>query len=179
MKRLTLVLAVTVIAISCFGQKSILPYKDGAITYSEIINLDSSYKKNDLYINAKRFFVEVFKSGRDVIQLDDKEAGLIIGKGYFNIVWKVNFMNSYDMQIWHVVKIYVKDAKYKYEITDFAYRYFVPSSQYISGGWQEGNYNNWKGHNNDKIEKQLDLDVQNEISKMKNIMKSKNYTSDF
>jgi len=177
--KLLITLSTLFISIICNSQNTVIPYKDNVINYSEVVNLDSSYKKNDLYISAKRFFVDAFNSGKDVIQLDDKDAGLVVGKGFFSVIWKANFMYSYDMQVYHIIKVYVKDGKYKFEITDFSYKYFISSSQYMAGGWQEGSLNHWKGHNEDKVFNQIDKEVKNEIIKLKNTMKNKNYSSDF
>jgi hypothetical protein len=60
-----------------------LPTKDGRVFYEEV---DSSViaSKSQLYDRAKVWFTNSFKDSKEVIQLDDKEAGTIIGKGIFN-----------------------------------------------------------------------------------------------
>lgn len=47
------------------------------ISFSEVITVDSSLKKNELYSRLKTWFAEAFKSSQDVIQLDDRESGKI------------------------------------------------------------------------------------------------------
>ena len=61
-----------------------------------------SKSKNELFSNALEWFANSFKSGKDVLQVSDKESGKIIGKGYFN---------TSPIQI----TIVVKDNKYRYE----------------------------------------------------------------
>lgn len=82
------------LTISSFGQDQklldILPMKDGKVVYTGIIQVDST-DKSKLYNKVKKWFVEQYKSAKDVIQLDDKENGEVIGKGYFGTVWQVTF----------------------------------------------------------------------------------------
>lgn len=180
MKQFLLIsLSIIYVVTFSYAQKNITPVVNGSIYYSEVVTVDSSLKKGDLYINAKKFFVDAFHSGKDVIQLDDKESGNVIGKGYFTIVWKANFMYSYEMQIWHTIKVSVKDSKYKYEITDFSGKYFVTAGQYNRGGWQDLQLNDWKGHNSDKVFSDVNNKVHDEISTLKIYMAKKQSTSDF
>lgn len=162
------------------GQNNEIPLKDGELNYSEVVVLDSTFKKNDLYINAKKFFVDVYHSAKDVIQLDDKDAGIVIGKGYFETLWKANFLYTYQLQIWHTIKISIKDGKYKYEITDFRYKYYVAPDKYSSGGWNEGNLKDWKKvHNGEKSIQEAILKEEAEISQLKTYMSKRSSTADF
>ena len=78
----------------CFSQKqkdpsedeirsaySALPKAEGQYEWAEVVQMDSSVKKDDLYRNAKLFFANEFKSAKDVIQYDDRGEGKVIGKG--------------------------------------------------------------------------------------------------
>ena len=93
----------------------ILPLQNGSVTYTEIVQVDS-VNKNSLYIKAKKWFVDTYKSAKDVIQLDDKENGEIMGKGNF----KINYYTR-DPYISHTISILVKDGRFKYIITGFSY----------------------------------------------------------
>jgi hypothetical protein len=53
-------------------------------TYSGVIDVDGD--KNELYMRARAWFVTMYKDADEVIQLEDKEAGKIIGKGRFEVV---------------------------------------------------------------------------------------------
>jgi hypothetical protein len=53
---------------------------NGEIIYSEKVDVDS-IKSTELYVRAHEWFAKTFKSAQSVIQLDDKEAGKILGKG--------------------------------------------------------------------------------------------------
>lgn len=109
---LTLFLLIPLFA---FSQQDILPIVDGKVTYTNVVSVENS-SKEDLYLRAKKWFVSNYRSAQDVIQLDDKENGEIIGKGIFRITYY-----SRDPNIRHTVSILVKDNRYKYIITDLLY----------------------------------------------------------
>ncbi len=105
---------------------NIFPEVDGVINYTEVVTVDSTIKKEELYNRAKMWFVDNYKSANDVIQMQDKDAGVIIGKGLFS--YQYNPMSLSDrttINISHTVKIYVKDGKYKYEIVDLSGKYYT------------------------------------------------------
>ena len=113
---LSLILMSPVILIA---QSGVFPLVDCKINYTEIVKIDSSINKATLFLNAKMFFVNEFKSAKDVIQLEDRESGTIIGKGYFTYNWDMGKNSYVEMKIWHTIKLTIKDGKYRYEITDF------------------------------------------------------------
>ena len=77
-----IILTLILVANNVFAQDNpILPIdeKTGKIVYSEIVKVDST-SSPELYLRAKTWFVRNFNSANNVIQLDDKESGKIIGK---------------------------------------------------------------------------------------------------
>jgi len=117
-----------VIVLPSFSQtKSIFPLNEnGEIVYSGIINIDSVNSK-ELYGRANEWFVNIFKSAKDVIQLNDKEAGKIIGKGNFNAGIAHCRAGMIHQPIYGVVnftvEIQTKDGKYKYNFSNFQFKY--------------------------------------------------------
>lgn len=109
----------------------ILPIKDGKVNYTSVVSVDSA-SKDQLYTRAKRWFAEAFKSAQDVIQLDDKESGEIIGKGAYQTSYQATFAMSLTTWVNFKVNISVKDEKYKYEITSFTVKYIKPSGSSIA-----------------------------------------------
>jgi Domain of unknown function (DUF4468) with TBP-like fold len=93
----------------------ILPLKDGIVTYSSVIPVNET-PKDELYSRAKKWFASTYKSSNDVIQLDDKEKGEILGKGNFKIVYYAR-----EPIVSHTVTISVKDNRFKYVISSIAY----------------------------------------------------------
>ena len=115
-----------------FGQNKFLeifPFKDGKVNYSGVIQADR-ISKDELYKRTKRWFIDNYKSAKDVLQLDDKENGELIGKGYLETSW-----GATTIYVGHTIKIQVKDGRYKYEITDFNVKY------YNAGEFASGNRN--------------------------------------
>ena len=169
----------------CFGQDKllgILPLQDGKVNYVGVVNVDST-SKDELYNRAKRWFVDKYNSGKDVIQLDDKENGEVIGKGFFSEIWRVNWAFSQSINVWNTVKIQVKDNKFRYEITNFDLKYFIQG--------QRGNSNydipieNWSVKNcglgiyEDKFEStkkeffpKIDSNIQSTIKSLESYMKT-------
>lgn len=88
----------------------------------EFIKIDSNLNqsKNELFIKAKTWLANNYVSAKDVIQLEDKEAGKLIAKGFHKVPMKSVFGNvvSYD-QIWSIATIEVKDNKYRITINQF------------------------------------------------------------
>ena len=118
MKKLLIVSILTATVFCSNGQDKlmdILPLKDGVVTYTNVISIDG-VNKDELYSRAKKWFVTTYKSANDVIQLDDKENGEIVGKGNFNITYYAR-----DPFINHAITISVKDGRFKYLITDLTY----------------------------------------------------------
>jgi len=62
-----------------FSQPQI-PTKDGKAFY-EVIDSLPGISKGDLYNKSKVWFVNTFNNAKAVLQLDDKEAGIVMGKG--------------------------------------------------------------------------------------------------
>lgn len=89
------------------------PTVDGRINFSEIVPVDGA-SKDDLYARTKIWFADTFKSSNDVIQLDDKDNGVIIGRG--KIVEKEK---KWDF----TVKVQVKDQRFKVEFYDIYYTF--------------------------------------------------------
>ena len=91
------------------------------ITYSEIIYLDNSSNKQDLFLRAREWFAKTFNSSNNVIQMQDKEDGILIGKGSMEVFLKALGMTSGGNYFNFTISMHFKDGRYKYEITDFTY----------------------------------------------------------
>jgi len=132
MKKL-FVVALIFLSISSFAQK-IFPEESGSIIYSGVVTVDS-VKKDELYVRAKKWFVDTYNSAKNVLQMEDKEAGIIVGKGLFDIPYSL-FIGSSIVSVSHTIKIYTKDGKYKYEVTDISGKHLNES------GWHDIDINN-------------------------------------
>lgn len=88
--------------------------------YEGVIQVDSTIKKNELFINGRKWISDNFKDSKEVITIQDKETGELSGngaikfdchnrKGWFTTSGYVTFK----------LNIQVKDGKYKYYFFDF------------------------------------------------------------
>lgn len=93
-----------------------LPLKDNNIIYEGIVDVPG-LSKDELYKNAKQWFVDYFKSSKDVIQNEERQDGEIIGKGIVFIYLKM-FMQTDMLDDKMTIRIDCKDSKYRYRIYD-------------------------------------------------------------
>ncbi len=90
------------------------------IDFTEVVKVDGA-SKDDLYIKAREWFAKTFVSAQKVIQMDDKDAGKIIGRGTARGV-ESSFLSPVSFTLYYTVSITMKDGRYRYEITDFEYQ---------------------------------------------------------
>jgi hypothetical protein len=105
----------------------------GKIAYTEVIKVPSK-SKDEIYFNAKSAITKVFKSAKDVIQLDDKENGQLIVKGSFRTCTGIsgNDWGNCNHLVKFTLTIQVKDGRYKYTIGNFYHESY--SKNQGSGG---------------------------------------------
>jgi hypothetical protein len=85
---------------------------------TEVIQVENVSQK-ELYGRAKLWFINAFKSSKDVIQSEDAEQGMIVGKALFSYKPRNIMMGDVAGTVNYAVKVFVKDGRYKYDITDF------------------------------------------------------------
>ena len=94
-------------------------YGQTALNYSEVVKTDS-VSKDELFERAKVWLATSYNNSKSVIQLENKNDGVIIGKASMKYDSNVSSGSSAtNGVISYLVKIYTKDNRYKYEITDF------------------------------------------------------------
>jgi len=108
-----------------------VPYIDGKVKYSEVIQVEGS-SPAQLYGKAKLWFATAFRSAQDVIQLDDRENGNILGKG---VILKDEQRGLTQIRkTWYfTVKVQVKDGRYRAEIYDITYTFEMPGNNIGAG----------------------------------------------
>lgn len=93
----------------------VTPWKDGGPYYTEVIEADGT--KDELYVRARTWFAEAFRDSKNVIQMDDKDAGVIIAKGTHEFV--------HDAWVLFTLKVQVKDGRFKYDLYGFDQEVFA------------------------------------------------------
>lgn len=82
------------------------------------VEVDPATNSDELYIRARRWFVDEFKSAKDVLQVQDKQSGELIGKGTFPIA--LSYATS--GYVFFTVSVFVKDGNYKYEFKNYTHK---------------------------------------------------------
>lgn len=91
--------------------------KNNALTYTQIIEAPNKTKEQ-LYILLNYWYSATFNSGKAVIQLNDKDAGVIIGKGFIEeIASHIGGMNQYIVHLEPIIKTDIKDNKIRITYT--------------------------------------------------------------
>lgn len=96
-----------------------LPMVNGRICYTDVVEVDSTLSKADLYEKAKNWFKKSHRPLDYSIQVSDAERGVIIGKARTKVYHRALGDDYPSGYINYTFSIHVKDGKYKYEITDF------------------------------------------------------------
>lgn len=166
MKKLFISFVSILLSSSLFTQAQ-LPFKDGKVAYEGIVKVEG-IDKNILHDRLYEWMVKECLSTNDVIQLNDKDAGRIIGKGVFRID---HYMRR-NPAISHTVSIYVKEGKFKYVINQITYKDNQGDSFNI-----ENFPNDWVGKK--KIYETIDNKINNYIIGMKSaVLKEENNEND-
>lgn len=115
MKSIIIILCFAIIPGTSTGQEIIkAEFNDfGKIVFQRVDSIDKS--KDLLFSMSKEWFVNTFKSGKAVIELEDKESGTMIGKGIYQ-----DDVTKYDIPIYYhyTVKVETKENKVRFTIYD-------------------------------------------------------------
>lgn len=85
--------------------------------FSKIVTAENK-SKEDIYNKALEVLADIYKDSKDVIQNKDKEAGLIVGKGFIDSdIRTINWASICRNRCWHLIKIEIKEGKYRISIT--------------------------------------------------------------
>ena len=89
------------------------------LSYSAVVQAEG-VPQAELFVRAQAWFATTFKCGKCVMQTADKDAGQVIGRGAFEFE-SATLISSAVIHGWvtYTVKVFVKEGRYKYEITDF------------------------------------------------------------
>lgn len=97
---------------------NIFPLKDNVIFYEVIDSTLKGVSKEQLYMRAKTWVIRTFNYPRAVTEMDDRENGIIMGKGAFDYVTPMVQMSIQRGTIKFTFRITVKDNKYRIQVFD-------------------------------------------------------------
>lgn len=156
------------------------------ITYTDVVHTDSTLLTADLFTLARIWFAETFRTSGAVIQMEDKQSGVLIGKAEIPILYKALGV-THDLQnVLFTLSIYFKDGRYKYEVTDFIYQQQSPSPlieindipfEYIYFNKDLG-ARKYNKKTRESFTNQLDTQINAILNDLKTSMKKKNSSVD-
>lgn len=133
MKRIILLFTTLAIYTISYSQEDLykqkLPLdKDFNINFNDVVEVDS-VPSDELYSRAREWFVDTYKSADDVLQMEDKESGKLLGKAYTDI-YVLSIGMRIKIKMYYTIKVFTKEGRYKYQVTDIHYQGYP--SQYSS-----------------------------------------------
>lgn len=171
--KISLIILTLFLTINCTAQE--------LLKYSEVIKLDSTITKDELYSRARHWFAVTFKDANSVLKSESKAEGELIAKPL--IKYSQSFLSGSSGTggvIEYTVSIYLKDGRYKYEITNFYHRsYSEISLGYIySDDEYQGEIpilytKNWFNRVYKDIKSNITEEVNSLIPSLKNSMQTK------
>ena len=111
-----------------YGQEKGIPFE-----FTDVVKVDS-VSSLELYNRGNVWFATTYKSSTDVIQLEDKEAGVIIGKAIMPFKPSISLAEKATGSVSYTVKLYFKEGRYKVEIVDFVHKPYSSSKDAITCG---------------------------------------------
>ena len=121
-------------SISTFGQVT-LPIDEitGKAVFTDVISLDSISAEN-IYNRAKLFIANNYNSTKNITDLSDDKSHSLVLKAYTTTHFK-SWGGIYEAGGFnYVFKIYCKDGRYKYEISDLTHTGIYDKQNSSSGG---------------------------------------------
>jgi hypothetical protein len=152
---------------------TILPFDETThqISYQGVVEV-SGATKEQLYTRAYEWMARTYRSANAVIQMQDKEAGRLMGKGNSRAVIKGYSVGVVN----HTLTIYLKDGRYKYVLTDLNHDASGAKDAYSGGPLERpeaqvvmfGGKKAWDG-----IRKEADSDAKLLIASLQSAMSPK------
>ncbi len=89
---------------------------NGNVTFTDVIEIPNT-TKDELYTRALSYFTYNYNSGDDVVQIKDKEQGVIVGKGVYPKVHVGISILTTTVNVTHILRIDIKDNKVRVILT--------------------------------------------------------------
>jgi hypothetical protein len=92
--------------------------ENDAVVVQKVIEVPGQ-TKDQLYNAVREFLVVNYNDANSVIQIDNKDDGIIVGKGIFGDIYctEVFLGSAVKNSFWHIIKCEIKDEKLRVTIT--------------------------------------------------------------
>lgn len=101
------------------------------VEYQEIIEFESDIDKETLFARTRLWVAEAFVDSEKVIELADKESGVIVGNGGMDYTFPL----LAPMPGRFSLRIDIKDGKLRTTYSNF--KIYFSGSQFSAGGWTD------------------------------------------
>ena len=127
MKKLFLIAAIAMASVTAKAQNKggiqldSIPAVDGKYQFQEVVTVDNTITKDQLYKKAKAYFIDVFTGAQNAFQYDDAQEGRIVGKGQLTVSDYKSIFPSVAVLKWDVnynTEVICKDGKYRVRFYD-------------------------------------------------------------
>ncbi|MDN3642922.1 DUF4468 domain-containing protein [Lutimonas halocynthiae] len=88
------------------------------LKFERVIETDSVGKEL-IFVSVNDWFATTYNSANDVIQMADKDAGVIVGNGSMSFNYKGMSYVCYEGYLKYTIKVYIKDNRFKVVLTNF------------------------------------------------------------
>ncbi|MFY0628679.1 MAG: DUF4468 domain-containing protein [Reichenbachiella sp.] len=112
-----LLILLTFFMSTAFSQK--LELVDGKYIYQDIYNTEVN--KDDSYILIRRWFAESYNSSEEVLEVEDRENGMFIGRGRSAVKALNRMGNSFTKDIAYTIKVEIKDLRFRLTFSNVEY----------------------------------------------------------
>jgi hypothetical protein len=131
MKRNLLLCAMVLFMVPVFGQSATEMLAEiegkweldnsGNVTFTRVIEVPG-VSKDDLYSRVLSYFTYNYNRGDDIVQIQDKEQGLIVGKGMYPEVHVGRSIAKTTVDVSHILRVDIKDGRLRAMISLTEYR---------------------------------------------------------
>lgn len=89
------------------------------LKFSKVIQSESDANKNTLYAALRNFMATYYRNSQEVIQMDDKEAGILIGKATSIFDSPSMMLSAYEGWLDYNLKLQARDGRVRVEVSHF------------------------------------------------------------
>jgi len=111
MRRIIIFIMIITVLFVAFGCATTQKLTKEELTVQSIQEISKS--KTELYKLSNEWMAKSFKSSKQVIQYQDKDEGIIVGKGFIGITYTL-----FPMDTWFTMTIEIKDNKARVTFED-------------------------------------------------------------
>ncbi len=99
---------------------------NGGVSFVSYIEVPGM-SKDDIFMRAQNYFVYKYGYGKAVIQTQDKDLGVLVGKGVYDNVHVGSSMIMTEVDAWHILRVDAKEGKARVIITLTGYEKDITS----------------------------------------------------